>query len=164
MVMNGDLTYEKGVHESYWPPFPWFAGYIFRWKYVPKHAGAWRFSCSDSYGNPRELAFVDPPSKWWVCVRGQPCVMRSHPSREWLKQIVVVHVLAMIVIKFCVISPRKMCFYACCTLAMLNSCHYRLLFLHDWLVNTKFSVLCTQAVRQFSVVEMRLIAEIDRLT
>lgn len=58
MLTNADNTWEKGVHDAYWPPFPWYVALIFRYVYQPKNKGAWRFSCSDGGGNPRDLAFL----------------------------------------------------------------------------------------------------------
>jgi hypothetical protein len=58
MLTNMDLTFEKGVHESVWPPFPWIAALMFRMIYVPRHKGAWRFSCCDSHSSPKSLEFV----------------------------------------------------------------------------------------------------------
>ena len=62
VLTNGDNTFEPGVHDPYWPPLPFYVRWIIRYIYVPKQKGAWRFSCSDSYGNPRDLPFVDPLS------------------------------------------------------------------------------------------------------
>ena len=58
MLTNGDNTWEKGIHDAYWPPFPWFVGLIFKYVYVPKHKGVWRFSSADSNGTPRKLMFL----------------------------------------------------------------------------------------------------------
>jgi hypothetical protein len=58
IMTNIDLTFEKGVHEEAWPPYPWIAAVMFRWLYVPKNKGAWRFSCCDTYGYPKDLPFV----------------------------------------------------------------------------------------------------------
>lgn len=57
-LTNIDSTFEHPYHVKTWPPFPWYAAVIFRWFYVPKHKGAWRFSCCDWYGKPKELEFV----------------------------------------------------------------------------------------------------------
>ncbi|PMD22662.1 hypothetical protein NA56DRAFT_570060, partial [Hyaloscypha hepaticicola] len=59
VVTNIDRTFEDGWHQTTWPPpVPWFVPYIFRWIYLPKHKGAWRFSCCDWYGKPKELEFI----------------------------------------------------------------------------------------------------------
>jgi len=58
IITNSDVTYEGGVHGPRFPPFPWFVSQIFRWVYIPKLKGAWRFSSCDDYGKPRELPFV----------------------------------------------------------------------------------------------------------
>ncbi|KAL2060871.1 hypothetical protein VTL71DRAFT_8923 [Oculimacula yallundae] len=58
VVTNMDIPFETPLHASVWPPYPWFAALIFRWVYMPRHKGAWRFSCCDWYGNPKELEFV----------------------------------------------------------------------------------------------------------
>jgi len=58
VLTNIDITFEKGVHEEVWPPYPWIAAVMFRWLYVPRHKGAWRFSCCDPHGYPRDLPFV----------------------------------------------------------------------------------------------------------
>ncbi|TVY89036.1 hypothetical protein LAWI1_G008008 [Lachnellula willkommii] len=58
MITNSDVSYESGIHGERFPPFPWFVGQIFRWYYVPQLYGAWRFSCCDDYGLPRDLLFV----------------------------------------------------------------------------------------------------------
>jgi len=58
MITNSDVTYEDGIHGPRFPPFPWFVGQIFRWMYIPVHKGAWRFSCCDDYGQPKELEFA----------------------------------------------------------------------------------------------------------
>ncbi|KAH8804650.1 hypothetical protein F5884DRAFT_754250 [Xylogone sp. PMI_703] len=58
MVTNMDFTFEKGVHEKHWPPWPWFAGFMFRWVFIPKHKGYWRFSTCDSKGMPKDLPFA----------------------------------------------------------------------------------------------------------
>ncbi|PMD47807.1 hypothetical protein L207DRAFT_523164 [Hyaloscypha variabilis F] len=53
-----DYTFEDPYHAKSWPPFPWFAALIFRWLYMPKHKGAWRFGCCDWHSKPKELEFV----------------------------------------------------------------------------------------------------------
>ncbi|KAH8656090.1 hypothetical protein BGZ60DRAFT_147869 [Tricladium varicosporioides] len=58
VLTNMDFTFESPIHDSVWPPFPWFVQIMFRWLYLPKHKGAWRFSCCDWYGIPKELEFV----------------------------------------------------------------------------------------------------------
>ncbi|RFU27023.1 hypothetical protein B7463_g9300, partial [Scytalidium lignicola] len=58
MATNIDLTFEKGLHEKHWPPWPWFAGLMFRLVFIPKHKGYWRFSTCDSKGMPKELPFA----------------------------------------------------------------------------------------------------------
>ncbi|KAG4413505.1 hypothetical protein IFR04_013370 [Cadophora malorum] len=58
VLTNMDIPFEKPFHQAVWPPFPWFAALMFRWMYLPRHKGAWRFSCCDWYGNPKELEFV----------------------------------------------------------------------------------------------------------
>ncbi|KAK0101908.1 hypothetical protein ONS95_001280 [Cadophora gregata] len=58
VVTNMDNPFEKPVHEAVWPPFPWFVALMFRWIYLPRHKGAWRFSCCDWHGNPKDLEFV----------------------------------------------------------------------------------------------------------
>ncbi|TEY76400.1 hypothetical protein BOTCAL_0059g00300 [Botryotinia calthae] len=58
LITNSDVTYESGIHGPRFPPFPWFVGLIFRWIYIPKLKGAWRFSCCDDYGVPKELPFA----------------------------------------------------------------------------------------------------------
>lgn len=58
MMTNMDLTFEKGVHEKYWPPWPWVGGLIFRWFYIPKHQGYWRFASCDPKSQPQELPFA----------------------------------------------------------------------------------------------------------
>lgn len=58
IMTNIDVTFEGGLHSDRWPPFPWFAGLLFRWLFVPKNKNAWRFSTCDPKGNPRELLFV----------------------------------------------------------------------------------------------------------
>ncbi|KAH6682685.1 hypothetical protein B0J14DRAFT_555972 [Halenospora varia] len=58
LITNSDVTYEGGIHGARFPPFPWFVHEIFRWIYLPRLKGAWRFSSCDDYGMPRELPFV----------------------------------------------------------------------------------------------------------
>jgi hypothetical protein len=58
IITNMELHTEGGIHDSLWPPMPWFVLFMFRWWHIPKHKGAWRFSSCDSYGNPRDLPFV----------------------------------------------------------------------------------------------------------
>ncbi|CAD6443238.1 b1b05159-2bf5-4807-bf1c-276728322fec [Sclerotinia trifoliorum] len=58
LITNSDVTYESGIHGPRFPPFPWFVGLIFRWIYIPKLKGAWRFSSCDDYGIPKELPFA----------------------------------------------------------------------------------------------------------
>lgn len=58
ILTNMDISFEKEWHTATWPPVPWFVCVIFRWLYVPKHKGAWRFSSCDAHGNPRDLEFV----------------------------------------------------------------------------------------------------------
>ncbi|TVY45316.1 hypothetical protein LSUB1_G000957, partial [Lachnellula subtilissima] len=58
MITNSDVTYEGGIHGERFPPFPWFVGQIFRWIYVPRLCAAWKFSCCDDYGLPKDLPFV----------------------------------------------------------------------------------------------------------
>jgi hypothetical protein len=53
-----DLTYEDNIHTDKWFPMPWVVQLMFRWLYVPKYKGAWRFGCCDVYGRPRELVFL----------------------------------------------------------------------------------------------------------
>ena len=50
-----DKTYEGGVHD--FPPAPWFAPYVVHYLFGRKHAGAWRFCPSDTWGRPRKLMF-----------------------------------------------------------------------------------------------------------
>ena len=56
ILTSGDVTWEGGMHKAYWPPFPWYAMLIFKWVYIPKHKGAWRFGCSSVDMVPRDLA------------------------------------------------------------------------------------------------------------
>ncbi|KAG4432198.1 hypothetical protein IFR05_012321 [Cadophora sp. M221] len=58
VLTNMDIPFEKPFHSSSWPPFPWIAAVMFRWVYLPRHKGAWRFSCCDQYGKPKQLDFV----------------------------------------------------------------------------------------------------------
>jgi len=58
LITNSDVTYEDGVSGPRFPPFPWFVGQIFRWVYIPHLKNAWRFSCCDDYGVPKELPFI----------------------------------------------------------------------------------------------------------
>lgn len=58
LMTNTDKTFEDGLNNDTWPPFPWIANLIFRWIYVPRHKGAWRFSPCDVYGQPKELPFA----------------------------------------------------------------------------------------------------------
>lgn len=53
-----ELYAEDGIHRATWPPMPWFVQVMFRWRYIPLHKGAWRFSSCDQYGYPKELPFV----------------------------------------------------------------------------------------------------------
>ncbi|TVY54356.1 hypothetical protein LCER1_G004237 [Lachnellula cervina] len=57
-VTNIDYSFKAPIHESAWPPWPWFVVVLFRWVYIPKRKGACRFSSCDSYGMPKELEFV----------------------------------------------------------------------------------------------------------
>lgn len=59
ILASGDIRFEKGFHEHYWPPYPFFVGWMFKYWYAPKHKDAWRFGCSDLDGNPKDLPFVD---------------------------------------------------------------------------------------------------------
>jgi hypothetical protein len=57
LVMGSrDVTYEGGIH--HWPPIPFFVPYLVHWYFERKHAGAWRFSPSDTFGRPRALKFL----------------------------------------------------------------------------------------------------------
>lgn len=59
MIMTDfDVPFEREYHSAVWPPLPWFVAMMFRWLYLPKHKGAWRFSSCDWYGYPKELEFV----------------------------------------------------------------------------------------------------------
>jgi len=57
-VTNIDFSFEAPIHESAWPPWPWFAGVLFRWVYIARRKDTCRFSSCDSYGMPKELEFV----------------------------------------------------------------------------------------------------------
>jgi hypothetical protein len=58
MVMtNIDYSFEGGNHSD-WPGLPWFVVLMFRWMYVPKHKGAWKFSSCDDKGMPKDLPLV----------------------------------------------------------------------------------------------------------
>lgn len=57
-MTNSDVTYESGIHGDRFPPFPWLVGQLFRWWYVPRLRGAWRFSSCDDYGMPKQLPFA----------------------------------------------------------------------------------------------------------
>jgi hypothetical protein len=50
-----DITYESNLHKDTWPPIPKFALLVFRFFYIPKHKGAWRFGSCDYTGRPKEL-------------------------------------------------------------------------------------------------------------
>ncbi|RDW64605.1 hypothetical protein BP6252_10256 [Coleophoma cylindrospora] len=58
VMTNLDATFEQPLHHAIWPPFPWFAGLLLRLVYVPRNAGAWRFSSCDTKGRPKDLPFV----------------------------------------------------------------------------------------------------------
>lgn len=58
LMTNADLSFEKPIHDAVWLPLPWYVAMMFRWFYVPKYKGAWRFSCCDSHSLPKELEFV----------------------------------------------------------------------------------------------------------
>lgn len=58
ILTNMELYAEDGIHRATWPPMPWFVLVMFRWRYIPLHKGAWRFSSCDQYGYPKELPFV----------------------------------------------------------------------------------------------------------
>jgi hypothetical protein len=53
-----DVTFEDNLHKDTWPPIPWFPQLIFRWQFVPKYKGAWRFASCDARGVPQELPFA----------------------------------------------------------------------------------------------------------
>ena len=53
-----DHSYEGGIHKGVWPPIPGFVHYVIMYWYGRRHAGSWRFSPCDGYGNPRPLMFV----------------------------------------------------------------------------------------------------------
>ncbi|CZR62178.1 uncharacterized protein PAC_12075 [Phialocephala subalpina] len=59
VMTNFDVPFEAPYHQAVWPTIPWYAMIVFRWVYIPRNKGAWRFSCCDSYGIPKELEFVD---------------------------------------------------------------------------------------------------------
>ncbi|TVY86718.1 hypothetical protein LAWI1_G005941 [Lachnellula willkommii] len=58
-VTNIDYSFEAPIHESTWPPWPWFVRVLFRWVYIPKRKGTCRFSSCDSYGMPKEWSLYD---------------------------------------------------------------------------------------------------------
>lgn len=58
VMTNFDVPFEAPYHQATWPPLPWIAATIFRWLYIPRHKGAWRFSSCDSRGRPKELEFA----------------------------------------------------------------------------------------------------------
>ncbi|KUJ16997.1 uncharacterized protein LY89DRAFT_718704 [Mollisia scopiformis] len=59
VITNFDVPFEEPYHQAVWPAIPWHVSLIFRWIYIPRHKGAWRFSCCDTHGYPKELEFVD---------------------------------------------------------------------------------------------------------
>ncbi|GLA33272.1 hypothetical protein AnigIFM63309_000095 [Aspergillus niger] len=52
-----DITFEGG---NQWPTMPPFSTHFVHYLFARKHAGAWRFLPSDTWGNPRPLAFGKP--------------------------------------------------------------------------------------------------------
>ncbi|KAJ5087332.1 hypothetical protein N7456_010948 [Penicillium angulare] len=50
-----DITFEGG---NQWPAMPPLSTYFVHYIFARKHAGAWRFLPSDSWGNPRKLEFA----------------------------------------------------------------------------------------------------------
>lgn len=57
MFQNHDVTFDGGMHAA-WPPLPWIAMVLFRWIFIPRNKGWWRFAPCDSYMQPRELPFA----------------------------------------------------------------------------------------------------------
>ncbi|KAG0649507.1 hypothetical protein D0Z07_4568 [Hyphodiscus hymeniophilus] len=56
-LTNMECGAEGGIHDKFWPPVPWYALLVFRWWFIPKNKGAWRFSSCDSRGYPKDLPF-----------------------------------------------------------------------------------------------------------
>jgi hypothetical protein len=52
-----DITFEGG---NQWPTLPPQSNKIVQNLLARKHAGAWRFLPSDTWGNPRPLKFASP--------------------------------------------------------------------------------------------------------